>query len=253
MIAGIVILSLATTIPTDSYPLRPFAHVVWRQTFSHTASVQTQVILGRTYYSFQRDVPGSWGMPAFLEMAVGQVGTQRTWLAAIPLDSGGSGEAFTIAVFRAEGNAARYVGSLSVGDRLSAQVYGGELYVTTPARDAHACNACYTRIHLLNYTLGQGQLRKISDTIVQGREYFMRHPRTYNVVGRIVSVSTIRGSRYAKVAGAFPGLYKIASGVDIGDVTAERKLLLVCHFDPDPKLDYDWIVTAIYPYIGGLQ
>jgi hypothetical protein len=190
-------------------------------------------------------------------MAIGQVGAHKTWVAAIPLDSGGSGRVFTIAVFRLAGQSAKYIDSISVGDLMSAQVYGGALQVTSPAARGHECEACATHIRLIGYVVDQGRLRKVSETIVQTHAYFQEHARRYFVVGEIKKVSGIGKNRVAQVratsVGATPlGIYSIAEGLDLTDVSSTEKFLLVCQVNPNPN-STTWIITAIYPYIGGLE
>lgn len=93
-------------------------------------------------------------------MTAGEVGSGRVWLAAVPMDSGGSGAPFSIAVFRAEGKTARYVESVTLGDHMGALVYGGILHVTIPARGAaYGADCCYSHVRVLDYTFHNGRLK----------------------------------------------------------------------------------------------
>ena len=256
ILSGVLALLIASS--SAAYPLGPFAHVSWQQVFHRTASFKSQTIQGIAYDTFLHGPDRPGGTPAFDEVAVGQVGPRKTWVAAIPLESGGSGQVFTTAVFRLDGKSARYVDSISVGDRAAVQVYDGTIHVTAPAPRGHEPDCCTTHIHVFDYVVDQDRLRKVSEAIVQTQPYFRKHFRRYYIAGEIETISKIGKTRVVHARATVRGVtrvgtYGVAGGVDLTGVSPTKKLLLVCQVDESPDAKTTWIITAIYPYLGGLK
>lgn len=254
------ILALVVSFGTGAYPLGPFADVSWHAVFRSTPSLQRQSIQGRTYYTFHRGHQVATGTPLLVAMSVGPVGPQRAWLAAIPLDSGGSGQSFAVTVFRADRGTARYVDSIGGSDRMEAQVYDGMLHVTMPARTAADTggDCCYAHIRVLDYTFEGNHLRKVGDAVVPARKYFQQHEAPIFIPGKIVKVWTKGSHRYARVTGPYSGTYLVAANARIAKVPSADKMLLVCKGDGSlPPFPFDdwrgWIITAAYQYAGGLD
>lgn len=239
-----VALSLLLLAPQGPYPLGPFASVSWADAFHHTTALREMEINGRTYYTPFRGLDAPSGVPAFDRGAFGTVSAQHIWLAAIPLDSGGSGGAFLIAVFRWAGERARYIGYVNAGADMGAKIYDGELHITAPESD--------NRIRVLSYTVQNGMLKRISTAIASKDTYFKRYTPQYYVVGEVTELPSGKRQRYVMVRGLHPGRYAVGPNLHLGDLKLGKKMLFVCHLNVEDKL-LVWTISAAYPYIGGLD
>ncbi len=245
MIVAVLLLGVTNGAARDARnPLGPFVTVRhWAPFFLKIAGTRPTVFLGRRMYAYQFGEHTGGGAPEFSSMAVGHIGPGGTWIAAIPMDSGGSGGAFDIFVFAMSPKGPHFIGDVHDGDRLWAFVSNGLLHEGAPDRDPDSCNGCHKRWRIFDYRVSAAGLQRVGTRVVSRRNPSAQ-PTTL-VVGTLLQAR----ARTIRIRNTFWGdqTLRLVSGAAHARVKAGQKVLAGVHDTGTPTVL--WVV----PYQGGMD